>query len=170
MNNRASLHDVMAETEPFLLVGDSDSERFPGMSFACYQKVGRAFCYLDLGSRDLSVEAKGQRIFHSVEELGDWGGDLALIWVHAITAIKALELAHKAGCKRVWFSFGTGNSAAVALAAELGIQVVEVGRCPVLFLKERAGPCRVHGWFANATGLTGLPPQLDAGLSRRELV
>lgn len=160
----------MAETKPVLLIGDSDSDRFPRTSFVCYQKVGKPFHYLDMGRRDLSDYSKDHPILYSVEELGEWGGDLAIIWVHPITAVKALELAHQAGCKRVWFSFGAGNQVAVDLAGELGVEVLEVGRCPVFFLKERAGPCKVHAWLAQASGLTKLEPQLHAGPDRRELI
>lgn len=171
MNNHDSLRAVMAETKPLLLIGDSDSDRFPRTSFACYQKIGKAFHYLDMGHRDLSKYAKEHPILYRTEELGeDWGGDLAVIWVHAFSAVKALELAHQAGCSRVWFSFGAGNPDAVALAGELGIEVLEVGRCPVFFLNEQAGPCMVHAWVARTFGLTELGPQLHAGPGRRELI
>jgi hypothetical protein len=162
------LHAVMAETAPVLLIGDSSSERFPKTSFACYQKVGKAVHYLDMGRRDLSAHSNGQPILYSPQELGDWGGDLALIWVHPISTVRAVELAEEAGCKRLWFSFGSANDAALQLAESKGMKVLEVGRCPVLFLENRAGPCKVHGWVADALGLTELEPQLHAGSGRRE--
>ncbi|MFT5585321.1 MAG: hypothetical protein ACI9VR_002910 [Cognaticolwellia sp.] len=168
MNENATLLAAMAESKPVLLIGDSDSDRFPATSFACYQKIGKVFHYLDMGSRDLSARSNGQPILHSTDELGDWGGDLALIWVRAFSAVRAVELAHGAGCKRIWFSFGVANPHALKLAEKLEIEVLEVGRCPVLFLSERVGPCRVHGWFADAFGLTQLAPQLHTGPERRE--
>lgn len=170
MVHKSSLHAVMAETTPVLLIGDSDSDRFPKTSFACYQNIGKAFHYLDMGRRDLSAHAKGQPILYGAEELGDWGGDLALVWVHPLTAVKAVELCHEAGCKRVWFSFDSANASALERAADLGIQVLEVGRCPVFFLENRTGPCRIHGWVADVVGLTDLEPQLHAGPKRRELI
>lgn len=164
------LRAVMAETTPFLLIGDSDSDRFPRASYACYTKIGKDFRFLDMGRRDLSAYTQGRAVSHSPEEVQGFGGDLAVVWVHPFSVVKAVEWAHRAGCRRIWFSFGTISVAGLSRAGELGLEVLEAGRCPVYFLTERTGPCRVHGWVVDLLGVPELPPQTHAGEGRRELV
>jgi hypothetical protein len=93
-----------------------------------------------------------------------------VIWVHPRTAVRAVELAHEAGCRRVWFSFQTGHPDAVQKARALGMQIVENGRCPVYYLEgDKPGACRVHTLMVKATGAYRRPPQVDIGRGRREL-
>jgi hypothetical protein len=91
-----------------------------------------------------------------------------VIWVHPRTAPAAVDLAHEAGCKRVWFSFGTGHPKAVARARELGLEVVEIGRCPVLYLRDKPAACKGHTLLVKASGLYRRPPQTDPSAKRRE--
>ena len=106
---------------------------------------------------------------NSVEELPNDRGDLAVFWVHPTTASAAVDLAHQAGCKRIWFSFWTGHRDAVAKARELGMEVVEIGRCPVLYLDDKPAPCKAHTLVTKVTGAYGKPPQTDPNAKRREM-
>ena len=117
------LERVINSSEPLVLIGNASEERFPGYSYNAYTCIGKKFYCLDMG--DLPVSrgpTKGGKVYHSVAELPDDRGDLAVIWVHPKTASSAVELAHEAGCKRVWFSFGTGHpqSRGARVRARLG--------------------------------------------------
>jgi predicted CoA-binding protein len=164
------LERVINSSEPLVLIGNASEERFPGYSYNAYTCIGKKFYCLDMG--DLPVSrgpTKGGKVYHSVAELPDDRGDLAVIWVHPKTASSAVELAHEAGCKRVWFSFGTGHPKAVARACELGLDVVEIGRCPVLYLNDKpAAACKAHTLMVKASGLYRRPPQTDPTAKRRE--
>ena len=164
------LERLINSPEPLVLIGNASEDRFPGYSYDAYTRIGKKFYCLDMGGLPASRgRTKGGKVYHSVAELPDDRGDLAVIWVHPKTASSAVELAQEAGCKRVWFSFGTGHTKAVARARELGMEVVEIGRCPVLYLKDKpAGACKVHTLMVKASGLYRRPPQTDPAAKRRE--
>ena len=164
------LEDVMAEGEPFLLIGDSSEDRFPATSYDCYTKVGRPFYCLDLGGRTESRGlSKGLKVYPKLEDVPEDRGDLALIWVKPRSAKRAVEVAHEAGCKRVWFSFSTGHRDAVARAKELEMEVVEIGRCPAYYLEKQTAVCKAHTLLTKLTGSYRRPPQLDVDAKRREM-
>ena len=163
------LERVINSPEPLVLIGNSSEDRFPGYSYNAYTRLGKKFYCLDIGGLPVSRgRTKGGKVYHSVAELPDDRGDLAVIWVHPNTAPRAVELAHEAGCRRVWFSFGTGHRNAVARARELGMEVVEIGRCPVLYLSDKRPECKAHALLVKATGLYSRPPQTDPSAKRRE--
>jgi predicted CoA-binding protein len=163
------LETVINDTEPLVLIGNSSEDRFPGFSYNAYTRAGKKFYCLDLGGLPVSRgPTQGGKVYHSVAELPDDRGDLAVIWVHPSTALRAVELAHQAGCRRVWFSFGTGHRDAVARARELGMELIEIGRCPVLYLDDKPVACKAHALLAKATGLYARPPQTDPNAKRRE--
>ena len=164
------LEDVINQSSGFVLIGDSSEGRFPGFSYNAYSVIGKRFYCLDLGGLTVSRgPTKGGRVYTSVDELPDDRDDLAIIWTKPRTASKAVDVAHEAGCHRVWFSFGAGHPDAVARAQEHGIRVVEVGRCPVYYLAERPLACRAHTLLVKATGLYGKPPRTQADPSQREM-
>jgi hypothetical protein len=164
------LEDVIRNADKFVMIGDSSQGRFPAASFHCYTQVGKPFYCLDLGGLTESRgKSPGLKVYTSVEELPDDHGDLAVIWVKPRAAANAVELAHQAGCKRVWFSFQTGHRDAVAKAHELGMEVVEIGRCPVHFLAEQTPACRGHTVLLKLTGAYDRPPQTEPDAKRREL-
>jgi hypothetical protein len=164
------LEKTIREAEGFVLIGDSSENRFPGYSYNAYTKIGKSFYCLDLGGLTESRgPTKGGKVFTSVEELPDDRSDLAIIWVKPRSAARAVKVAHEAGCKRVWFSFQTGHRDAVARARELGMEVVEIGRCPVYYLDEKPGACAMHTFIVRMTGAYKLPPQIDSEAKRREL-
>ena len=155
------LAEVINAAEGFLLIGDSSADRFPGYSFHAYTVAGRRFYCLDLGGLTESRgPTTGAKVYTSIEELPDDLGDLAVIWVKPGRALEALELAAKAGCTRVWFSFLSAHPDAIERANALGIEVVEVGRCPVYYLE---GPiqlaCRLHRGMVTLSGTKRRPPQ-----------
>lgn len=164
------LEDVIRRPEPFLLIGDSSEGRFPATSFHCYTQMGRRFYCFDLGgrtksrgkSRDLPVYARLQDVPRDL-------GELAVIWVKPRMAYRAVDLAHEAGCRRVWFSFQTGHRDAVARARELGMEVVEIGRCPVHYLADQTATCRAHTLLLQISGSYKRPPQTDPDAKRREV-
>lgn len=162
---------VMRSPEPVLLIGDSSQGRFPGMSYHCYTRVGKAFHCLDLGrlkrSRGLT---RGGRVYRSVAELPPDRGSLAILWMLPRTAIRGVEAAHEAGCSRVWFNFHTGHREAVERARALGMEVVEIGRCPVCYLDEMVPICRAHTAAMKLAGSWRLPPQTDPAARRREVI
>jgi len=163
---------VIRETAPFLLVGDSDSDRFPAVSYHCYMQGDRPFFCLDLGGLSESRGfTKGGPVMRSLDELPeDWGGDLAIVWVHPFRAAEVVRMVAGVGCSRVWFSFQTVSDEAVQTARQLGVEVVEAGRCPVFYMAEQAAwPCKVHTLVARLSGTRALPPQTDARAGRREL-
>jgi hypothetical protein len=165
------LEDVMRSAERFVVIGDSSENRFPAMSFHCYTKVGKPFYCLDLGGLGESRgPTKGAKVYTRAADLPDDRGDLAILWVKPRSAHRAVEVAHGAGCKKVWFSFQTARPSAVRRARELGMDVVEIGRCPVHYLAEQTPVCRVHTELTKLTRLYQRPPQTDPEARRRELV
>ena len=163
------LERAINSPEPMLLIGTSKEGRFPAYSYNAYTRIGKKFYCIDMGGLAGSRgRTQGGKVYQSVSELPDDLGDLAVIWIHPNSAVAAVELAHEAGSKRVWFSFGTGHPKAVARARELGMEIVEIGRCPVLYLSDKRPECKAHALLAKATGLYGRPPQTDPTAKRRE--
>jgi hypothetical protein len=164
------LETVINAPEPLLLIGNSAENRFPGYSYDAYSRIGKKFYCLDMGGLATSRgKTAGGKVYHAVSELPEDRGDLTVIWVHPRSALRAVELASEAGCRRVWFSFGTGHRDAVSRAEELGMEVVEIGRCPVLYLDGKRPECKAHELLTKLTGLYGQPPRTTAGAKRREM-
>ena len=163
------LETVINAPEPLVLIGNSAEGRFPGYSYDAYSRIGKKFHCLDMGGLPASRgKTSGGKVYHAVADLPVDRGDLAVIWVHPKSAARAVDLAHEAGCKRLWFSFGTGHRDAVLRAKELGMQVVEIGRCPVLYLSDKRPECKAHALITKLTGLYGQPPRTEAADKRRE--
>lgn len=164
------LEDVIRRADKFVLIGDSSQERFPAQSFHSYTKTGTRFYCLDLGGLTKSRGGSpDQTVYPSLAELPSDHGDLAVIWVRPGSAAAAVDVANEAGCKRVWFSFGTGHKDAVARAREHGMEVVEIGRCPVHYMAEMTGACRLHTTALKVAFAYSKPPQTDPEAKRREL-
>ncbi|MCB9737722.1 MAG: CoA-binding protein [Deltaproteobacteria bacterium] len=159
-------------TDRFVVIADSSEGRFPAASYAAYTQAGKPFYCLDLGGLEVSRgRVSGGKVYRSVAELPNDRADLAVIWVKPRSAKRAVDVAHEAGCTRVWFSFQTGHAEAVEHARSLGIEVVEIGRCPVYYLDGDVGAaCLWHTRLAKLTGNVGKPPQLEAGGKHRELI
>ncbi len=165
------LESIIRNTDKFVIIGDSSEKRFPAMSYHSYSKVGKRFYCLDLGGLQQSRGfTKGGKVYTSVEELPEDRSDLAIIWVKPRSAANAVEVAHKAGAKRIWFNFKTGHPSAVNRARELGMEVVEIGRCPVLYMDDMVPACRVHTLATKLSGAYKRPPQTDAHAKRREMI
>ncbi len=165
------LQDIINNAENFLLIGESEGGRFPGLSYSAYSKAGRKFYCLDLdGMTESRGPVKGGRVYTSVEELPAERGELAVIWVLPRTAVRAVEVAHEAGYSKVWFSFKTGHRGGVARARELGMEVVEIGRCPVYYMDDTPGPCKMHTAMVKLSGTWKRAPQLDPDAKRREIL
>ena len=164
------LEDVIRQAEGFLLFGESSRQHFPAMSFHVYTTTGKRFYCVDLdGLTESRGKSPGLRVYASIDDLPADRGDLAIIWTHPRSANRAVDLAHAAGCRRVWFSFGSGHRDAVRHATGLGMEVVEIGRCPVYFLEQMPWECRAHQLVVKASGTYGKPPQLDPEARHREL-
>ena len=165
------LKDIMSTAEHFLLIGESSKDRFPALSDSAYTTAGRSFYCHDLdGIAEARGPAKGGRVYASVADLPEEHGDLAIIWVHPRSAARAVEVAYEAGYSKVWFSFKTGHRDAVAKAGELGMEVVEIGRCPVFYMDGAPGVCRAHTGMFKLAGGWKKPPQLDPDAKRREIL
>jgi hypothetical protein len=81
------LERVINSPEPLVLIGNSSEDRFPGYSYNAYTRLGKKFYCLDIGGLPVSRgRTKGGKVYHSVAELPDDRGDLAVIWVHPNTA------------------------------------------------------------------------------------
>lgn len=164
------LETVINAPEPLVLIGNSVEDRFPAYSYDAYMRIGKKFYCLDIGGLPVSRgKTSGGKVYHAVSELPDDRGDLAVIWVHPKSAVSAVNLAHEAGCRRVWFSFGTGHRDAVTRASELGMEVIEIGRCPVLYLDGKRPECKAHELVTKVSGLYRQPPRSDPGAKRREM-
>jgi hypothetical protein len=164
------LQEVIAESEGFVLIGDSSADRFPGLSYNAYTKAGKSFHCLDLGGlKESRGPTKGGPVYSTVAELPSDRDDLAVIWVKPGRAKEAVELAQRAGCRRIWFSFQTGHRDAVARAIELGLEVIEIGRCPIYYMDSPPTACAAHKALTKVTGTWAKPPQLDPTAKRREL-
>jgi len=164
------LQDVLRSAPGFVLIGDSSEDRFPALSYHAYTTLGLKFYCLDLGGLTESRgKTKGGKVYTKVGDLPADRSDLALVWVKPRSAPRAVEIAHEAGCKRVWFSFQTGHRDAVAKAVELGMEVVEIGRCPVYYADPTNIECRLHVLATKATGAWGKAPQVDPDAKHREL-
>ena len=165
------LEDIIRQADGFLLIGESSKGRFPGMSYHQYATVGKRFYCLDLDGLPASRgPTRGGKVYHSVAELPDDRDDLCIIWVHPNTAERAVEVAHQAGCRRLWFSFGSGHRAALARAYELGMEVVEVGRCPIYYMDQKTPICAAHTAVVKTSGLYDDPPQTTADPRRRQML
>lgn len=164
------LETVIRNADGFVLIGDSSEDRFPAFSYHAYTTTGKRFYCIDLGGLPASRGAtKGGKVYHQVSELPEDHDDLAIIWVKPHSASRAVDVAHEAGCKRVWFSFQTGHRDAVAHARELGMEVVEIGRCPIFYLADKPAACKGHTLMVKATGAYRRPPQTESDRKRREL-
>ncbi len=164
------LEEIIENTDRFVLIGDSSEDRFPAMSFHNYISVGKPFYCLDMGGLTESRGgSKGRKVYTSVAEIPEDRSELAVIWVKPRTAPKAVDLAHEAGCTKIWFSFGSGHRDAVARARQLGMEVVEIGRCPVYYMKDQIPACKAHTMVVKLSGSYRRPPQLNADAKRREL-
>lgn len=164
------LEDVIRNADRFVLIGDSSQGRFPATSFHCYSQVKKPFYCLDLGGlRESRGKSPGLKVYPDVASLPEDRGDLAVIWVKPRSASNAVDAAHEAGCKRVWFSFQTGHRDAVSRARELDMEVVEIGRCPVHYLADQLPSCRGHTMLLKLTGSYKRPPQTDPDAKRREM-
>ncbi len=163
------LADVMEAADRFLLIGDSSQERFPALSYNAYVKTNKRFYCLDMGGLTVSRgPTRGGKVFSAVSELpAGEVGELAILWVKPKRAREAVELAHQAGCSKVWFSFHTAHPTAIARAEELGMQVIEVGRCPVYYLKGAPPACRAHTAVVRLSGTRGRAPQQVLDTSQR---
>ena len=164
------LHDLINSAQGFLLIGESGKGRFPAYSYYAYTKVGKRFYCLDLDGLEQSRgKIKGGKVYASVADLPEELGDLAIIWVHPYSAARAVDLAREAGCTRVWFSFGAGHRDGVTRARELGLEVVEIGRCPIYYLDGKPPGCRAHTAIVKLSGTWKKEPQTDASAKRREM-
>lgn len=164
------LKTLMDGADGFVLIGDSSADRFPGYSYDSYTRVGKRFHCLDLGGLTESRgPTKGGPVYTAVADLPEDRSDLAVIWVHPKAAADAVVTAHEAGCTRVWFSFKTGHRDAVAKARELGMEVVEIGRCPIYYIDGGSAACKGHRLMVKLTGTYRKPPQTDPDAKRREL-
>jgi predicted CoA-binding protein len=164
------LEDIIRNAEPFVFIGDSREERFPAMSYANASKKKHRVYYLDLGGLTESRgPVKGGKVYADPKDIPADRTDLAVIWTKPRSAKNAVEIAHGLGAQRVWFSFQTGHAEAVARARELGMEVVEIGRCPVYYMEGQIGACAVHTAMVKLSGAYGKPPQTDASAKRREL-
>jgi hypothetical protein len=164
------LHDVINDADGFVIIGDSSNGRFPGVSYAAYTHVGKRFYCLDLGGlTEARGPAAGGKVYTSVAELPAEHSDLAILWVTPSRSLEAVNLAHEAGCTRIWFSFKTGHVDAVARAKELGMEVIEVGRCPVYYLEGVPTLCKVHSAMTKMSGTYARPPQTEPDRSLREM-
>ncbi|MCB9544466.1 MAG: CoA-binding protein [Myxococcales bacterium] len=165
------LQAIMRDADGFVLIGESSKGRFPAYSYFAYTEVGKRFYCFDLDGLPTSRgKIKDGKVYSRVEDLPADRSDLAIIWVHPHSTARAVEVAHAAGCRRVWFSFQTGHATGVARAAELGLEVVEIGRCPVHYLDQMPAGCRAHTALVKVTGTWGRPPLTTIGEKRpREL-
>ena len=164
------LESVINSPEPLVLIGNSAENRFPAYSYDAYARIGKKFYCLDMGGLPASRgKTSGGKVYQSVSELPDDRGDLCVIWTHPNSAAKAVDLAHEAGCRRVWFSFGTGHRDAVSRAQQLGMEIVEIGRCPVLYLDQKRPECKAHELATKLTGLYRQAPRTTPGPKRREM-
>lgn len=166
------LETVMRQADGFVLIGDSTSGRFPAFSYAVYSRAQKPFYCLDLGGLSESRgPVSGGKVYTSVADLPAEHGDLAVVWMTPKTAVTGVEAAAEAGCRRIWFSFKTGHVDAVKKARELGMEVVEIGRCPVYYMDDKPlTACKVHTRLVKLSGTFGRPPQLEASAKRRELL
>lgn len=164
------LETLIRNAEPFVFIGDSAQERFPAFSYANAARKDHRVYYLDLGGLTESRgPVKGGKVYAKPEDIPDDRTDLAVIWVKPRSAKAAVDVAHALGCKRVWFSFQTGHVSAVERARELGLEVVEIGRCPVYYMEGQQGVCKIHTLMVKASGTYSKAPQLDPSVKRREL-
>lgn len=165
------LAQVVANADGFVLIGDSSNDRFPGLSYNAYTVAGKRFYCLDMGGLTESRgPTKGGKVYTSVEDLPESHDDLAVVWVKPRQSVEAVELAHKAGCTRIWFSFHTAHPSAVERAKELGLEIIEVGRCPVYYLDGAPMACRMHAGLVKLTGTAKRPPQLTLDKNQRIIV
>jgi predicted CoA-binding protein len=162
---------VMEQADGFVLIGDSSQDRFPGFSYNAYTKANKRFYCVDMGGLTQSRgPTKGGKVYTSVEQLPQDHDDLAILWVKPRRAKEAVELAHQAGCTRVWFSFHTGHPEAIARAEELGMEVLEVGRCPVYYLQGAPLACRLHAGIVKLSGTARRPQQRTLDKDQRIMV
>lgn len=164
------LHDLMRAADGLLLIGESGKDRFPGFSYNAYTVAKKRFYCLDLdGLPESRGPTKGGKVYSSVADLPEDRGDLAVIWVSPDSSPRAVEVAHEAGCTRIWFSFKTASRAAFEKASELGLEVVEAGRCPIYYIDGAPLACKGHTAMVRITGTRRGKPRTTAADRGREL-
>jgi predicted CoA-binding protein len=165
------LEDIIRNAEPFVFIGDSSEGRFPATSYANASKTGHRVYYLDLGGLTESRGmVKGGKVYADPSEIPSDRSDLAVIWTKPRSAARAVDIAHGLGAERIWFSFQTGHRDAVARAREHGMEVVEIGRCPVYYMEGQMAVCKAHTVMVKLSGLYAKPPQTDPDAARREIM
>lgn len=164
------LADIINRADGFLLIGESGKGRFPGLSYAAYTKAGRRFYCFDLdGLTESRGPIKGGKVYTQVDQLPADRDGLAVVWTTPASAIRAVDISLAAGCRRIWFSFGSVSPEAVAHARAQDMDVVELGRCPVYYLEGAPPLCKAHVLSTKITGTWRRPPQLDPAAKRREV-
>lgn len=165
------LEEVIRNAEPYVFIGDSAQGRFPAMSYANAARTDARIYYFDMGGLTESRGmVKGGTVYADVEDVPDDRTDLAVVWVKPRRAKDAVDVAHELGAKRVWFSFQTGHREAVERAKELGMEIVEVGRCPVYYMERQVPACRAHTLAVKLSGLYRQPPRTEASKDHREML
>jgi hypothetical protein len=48
------------------------------------------------------------------------------------------------------------------------MEVVEIGRCPLLYFRDQPTACKLHTLLVKASGLYARPPQTDSNVRRRD--
>lgn len=165
------LAEVVRGADGFVLIGDSSQDRFPGYSYSAYTHAGKRFYCLDMGGLTESRgPLQGGKVYTAVDQLPEDRDSLAVVWVKPRRSTEAVELAHEAGCTRIWFSFHTAHPTAIERAEALGMEVVEVGRCPVYYLDGAPLACRAHAGLVRLSGTARRPPQRTLDKSLRVIV
>jgi CoA binding domain len=165
------LENVIRNAEPFVFIGDSGEARFPATSYANAARMKHRVYYFDLGGMTESRgPVKGGKVYADPKDIPSDRTDLAVVWTKPHSAKRAVDVAHELGAKRIWFSFQTGHRDAVEHARSLGMEIVEIGRCPVYYMEGQMGACKAHTALVKLTGTYGKPPQTDPNAKRRELI
>ena len=70
-------------------------------------------------------------------------------------------------CACGWFSFFAAHPDAIARAEDLGMKIVEVGRCPVYYLEDAPIACKCHTALTRLSGTRGRAPATTLDKTKR---
>ena len=115
---------------PYAVVGAStDRDKYGNKVLRCYQQHGREVYPIN----PKAAEVEGLKAYGSLAEVPVKLGGISVITPPAVTAQVVREAA-ALGIPRVWMQPGAESPQAVALAEELGLEVIAGGPCLLVML------------------------------------
>ncbi|MCK6557166.1 CoA-binding protein [Candidatus Binatia bacterium] len=136
----ASAHEAFWSQSSFAFVGHSAKKGFPRISYGEARKRGKRVFAVD-PSID---QVEGDKTYPDLRALPE-RVDGVVLEVPREETLEAVREAADVGIKNVWVHMGRDTPEALALAKELGLNVL-TGTCAVMYLAQGLSAHTVHKW------------------------